>query len=259
MRLHQKVALITGGNDGIGRAVAQRFVREGANVVIMARREEKGKEVEKELIAISGDQSCALFVKGNTRIEGDSVNAVARAIEKYGRLDILVNCAAAQGTGTVLDARPEDYDHFFGTNIMGYGLAAKAAIPYLVKSENSAIVNVASLVGIVGTANRMLYDVTKAAIIHMTKCMACDFPSIRINCVSPGFTMSDAERVRLGYYSNDPKALAARLASISLMKRIADPDEQANVILFLASDEASYITGENIVVDGGIFCRMNDK
>lgn len=259
MRLKDKVALITGGNDGIGKAVAHRFVREGARVVLMARREEKGKEVENELIAIGSDTDCALFVKGNTKNEEDSVNAVAKVIEKYGHLDILVNCAAAQGTGTVLDAGPKDYDHFLGTNIMGYGLSSKAAIPYLLKFEGSAIVNVASLVGCLGTANRMLYDVTKAAIIHMTKCMACDFPSIRINSVSPGFTMSDAEKVRLGNYSKDPEALAARLSSISLMNRIASPDEQANVILFLASDEASYITGENIVVDGGILCRMDDK
>jgi NAD(P)-dependent dehydrogenase (short-subunit alcohol dehydrogenase family) len=256
MKLLGKVALITGGNDGIGMATAHRFVREGAKVVLMARREGKGEEVVKNLIAISGDTDCALFVKGDVTVEEDSINAVEKAIEKYGHLDILINCAALQGTNTVLDAKPEDYDRFFDTNIMGYGLSAKAAIPYLLKSKGSAIVNVASLVGILGTSNRMLYDMSKAAVIHMTKCMACDFPTIRINAVSPGFTLSDGEKARISTSNMEPSAIMSRLSSVPIMKRIAEPEEQANVILFLASDEASYIMGQNIVVDGGILCRM---
>jgi meso-butanediol dehydrogenase/(S,S)-butanediol dehydrogenase/diacetyl reductase len=256
MKLLGKVALITGGNDGIGMATAHRFVREGAKVVLLARREGKGEEVVKNLIAISGDTDCALFVKGDVTVEEDSINAVEKAIEKYGHLDILINCAALQGTNTVLDAKPEDYDRFFDTNIMGYGLSAKAAIPYLLKSKGSAIVNVASLVGILGTSNRMLYDMSKAAVIHMTKCMACDFPTIRINAVSPGFTLSDGEKARISTSNMEPSAIIARLSSVPIMKRIAAPEEQANVILFLASDEASYIMGQNIVVDGGILCRM---
>jgi NAD(P)-dependent dehydrogenase (short-subunit alcohol dehydrogenase family) len=256
MKLLGKVALITGGNDGIGMATARRFVREGAKVVLMARREGKGEEVVKNLIAISGDTDCALFVKGDVTVEEDSINAVEKAIEKYGHLDILINCAALQGTNTVLDAKPEDYDRFFDTNIMGYGLSAKAAIPYLLKSKGSAIVNVASLVGILGTSNRMLYDMSKAAVIHMTKCMACDFPTIRINAVSPGFTLSDGEKARISTSNMEPSAIMSRLSSVPIMKRIAEPEEQANVILFLASDEASYIMGQNIVVDGGILCRM---
>jgi meso-butanediol dehydrogenase/(S,S)-butanediol dehydrogenase/diacetyl reductase len=237
-------------------ATAHRFVREGAKVVLMARREGKGEEVVKNLIAISGDTDCALFVKGDVTVEEDSINAVEKAIEKYGHLDILINCAALQGTNTVLDAKPEDYDRFFDTNIMGYGLSAKAAIPYLLKSKGSAIVNVASLVGILGTSNRMLYDMSKAAVIHMTKCMACDFPTIRINAVSPGFTLSDGEKARISTSNMEPSAIMSRLSSVPIMKRIAEPEEQANVILFLASDEASYIMGQNIVVDGGILCRM---
>jgi meso-butanediol dehydrogenase / (S,S)-butanediol dehydrogenase / diacetyl reductase len=256
MKLEGKVAWIPGGNDGIGMATAHRFVREGARVVLMARREEKGAEVVKALVAISGDADCAIFVKGDVTVEKDCINAVEKAVGKYGHLDILINCAAAQGTSNALDAKPEDYDHFFDTNIMGYGLCAKAAIPYLLKSKGSAIVNVASLVGILGTSNRMLYDVSKAAIIHMTKCMACDFPAIRINAVSPGFTLSDREKAVFSADSQNPSSIAARLSAVSLMNRIAKPEEQANVILFLASDEASYITGVNIVVDGGILCRM---
>jgi NAD(P)-dependent dehydrogenase (short-subunit alcohol dehydrogenase family) len=256
MKFSGKIALITGGNDGIGKATAHRFVNEGAKVVLMARREDKGKEVVRELAAIHGDADCALFVKGDVNSEEDAANAVNRAIEKYGRLDILVNCAAVQGAGTVLDATPEDYARFFNINIRGYGLCAKAAIPYLLKSEGSAIVNVGSLVGCVGTANRMLYDISKAAVIHMTKCLACDYPTIRVNCVSPGFTASEAMLEGLGRSGTGSKEIFARLSSMALLNRMATPDEQANVIFFLASDEASYMTGENIIVDGGISCKM---
>jgi NAD(P)-dependent dehydrogenase (short-subunit alcohol dehydrogenase family) len=256
MSFSNKVALITGGNDGIGKATAIRFVREGAKVVLMARREEKGQEAVRELVEIGRDKNCALFVKGDVNSEEDAAYAVSRTIEQYGRLDILVNCAAIQGAGTVLDAKPEDYDRFFKTNIRGYGLCAKAAIPYLLLSEGGAIVNVGSLVGCVGTENRMLYDLSKAAVIHMTKCLACDYPTIRVNCVSPGFTASEAMLQGFAESGNDPEKMMARMSSMTLLNRMATPSEQANVIFFLASDEASYITGENIVVDGGVLCKM---
>jgi len=257
MKLSGRIALLTGATDGIGRATAHRFVREGARVVLTGRREAQGNQVAEELAAMAGDPRCARFVRGDVSVEADAHCVVEETVAHFGRLDILVNCAAAQGHGTVLDATPEDYALLLGTNVMGMGLCAKAAIPHLLKSERSAIVNIASLVGNVGVGGRTLYCVSKAAVIEMTKCMAIDFPSIRINCVSPGFTRSHAMMAGLSKLGLDLEECARLLTAGVLMQRMATPDEIANVVLFLASDEASYITGENIVADGGALCFGN--
>ena len=252
-----KVVLLTGADAGIGRAAARRFAKEGAKVCVTGRREAAGAQVVEELTRLTGDRDGAMFVQGDVSIKADTVRMVEETVKKFCQLDILVNCAAAQAGGSVLEAEPEDYERLFGTNVMGYGLCAKAAIPYLLKSPGSAIVNIASLNGNIGTPNRMLYDASKAAVIEMTKCMAIDFPAIRVNCVSPGFTSSDAMMRGLSMTGLDPEECAALISKGTIMKRMASPDEIANVIVFLASDEASFITGSNIMVDGGALCYGN--
>lgn len=257
MNFSEKVVLLTGANDGIGRAAALRFVREGAKVAVTGRRENQGRIVVEELIQICGNPDYVLFIQGDISDPQDTVRMVEQTVERFGGLDILINCAAAQAGGTVLDAEPEDYARIFNTNVMGYGLCAKAAIPYLLKKRGSAIVNIASLNGNVGVANRTLYNASKAAVIEMTKSMAVDFPSIRVNCVSPGFTKSDAMMAGLAMTGLEPEECAALISKGVIMQRMAMPEEIANVIVFLASDEASYITGENIMVDGGALCFGN--
>ena len=209
MDLKGKVVLLTGANDGIGRAAALRFAREGAKVAVTGRRETEGQMVANELAQISGNPDNALFVRGDVSDKADTIRMVEQTVARFGRLDILVNCAAAQAGGTVLDAEPEDYDRLFSINVMGYGLCAKAAIPHLRRSRDSAIVNIASLNGNIGTPGRTLYNATKAAVIEMTKSMAIDFPDIRINCVSPGFTRSAAMMAGLSMTGLDPEECAA--------------------------------------------------
>lgn len=257
MHLLGKVVLLTGADAGIGRAAAHRFAKEGAKVCVTGRRETIGHQVVEELIQITGDPGSALFVRGDVSIKSDTIRMVDETIKKFGKLDILINCAAAQAGGSVLDAEPEDYERLFSINVMGYGLCARAAIPFLRLSPGSAIVNIASLNGNIGTPNRMLYNATKAAVIEMTQCMAIDFPAIRVNCVSPGFTRSDAMMQGLSMTGLDPEECADLISKGTIMKRMASPDEIANVIVFLASDEASYITGSNIMVDGGALCYGN--
>ena len=257
MEAKKRVALIVGASEGIGKAVAEKFVMDGMNVVVFARRAELLKGVEDHLKEISGDPYCATWASGDITSESDLQAAVQKAVKIFGHLDVLVNVAAAQAAGTVMDVGPEDYAHMFGVNVMGYGLAVKAAIPELLKSESPAIVSVSSLNGNIGVPNRTLYNCTKAAVIEMTQSMACDFPSIRVNCVSPGFTASETMIAGLAITGIAPEECAKLISAGTLMKRMAEPKEIANVIAFLASDAASYITGQNIVADGGALCFGN--
>ncbi len=249
MRLKNKVAIITGGNDGIGKATALLFAEEGAKVAIAARREKEGNAVVK---AIKGKGGEAIFIKTDTTIEADTINMVETAVKTFGKLDILVNCAAAQLGGTVLDAKPEDYDWIFSVNVKGYGMCAKAAIPYLLKSGKGAIVNVASLNGVVGTKSRTLYNASKAAVIEMSKSIAIDFPTIRVNSIMPGFTASETMMKGLSVTGIPPEECGELITNGSILKRMADPKEIAYGILFLASDESSYMTAASLLMDGGI-------
>ncbi|MCC8149974.1 MAG: SDR family oxidoreductase [Lachnospiraceae bacterium] len=251
------MALVIGASEGIGRATAEKFVRNGMNVVVFSRRKEVCSAVAMELQQGSGRKECAISVAGSIDSEEDLQMAVKETIKTYGRLDVLVNVAAAQGAGTVMDAMPEDYEKMFRVNLMGYGLSAKAAIPELLKSEHPAIVNIASLNGCIGVPNRLIYNCTKAAVIEMTQCIACDFPSIRTNCISPGFTASESMMTGLSVTGIAPEQCEKLISSGTLMKRMAKPEEIANIVAFLASDEASYITGQNIIADGGALCFGN--
>lgn len=253
----KRAALIVGASEGIGKAVAERFMKDGMNVIIFSRREAELRVLEEELKTLAGDPWCAALYQGDISREEDLQGAVAKAVKIFGGLDVLVNVAAAQAAGTVLDVGPDDYAHMFGVNVMGYGLAAKAAIPELLKSDNGAIVSIASLNGCTGVPNRTLYNCTKAAVIEMTKSMACDFPSLRINCVSPGFTASESMIAGLAITGIAPEECAKLISAGTLMQRMARPAEIANVVAFLASSEASYITGQNIVADGGALCFGN--
>ncbi len=257
MDMQGRAVLLTGADDGIGFAAARRFAREGASVAVTGRRAEKVRSAAEALSALCAAPARALGVAGDVSVPADVERMVAEAVAAFGRLDVLVNCAALQAGGTVLDATPEDWTRMFAVNVMGYGLCAKAALPHLLRSPMAAVVNVASLNGNVGTASRTVYNASKAAVIEMTMSMACDFPTVRVNCVSPGFTASDAMMHGMGM-TGLPAEEAARLLSAGvMMKRFAAPDEIASVIHFLASDEASYMTGSNVLVDGGALCRGN--
>jgi len=215
---YAKVAIVTGANEGIGRATALLFAGEGAKVALAARREKEGQE----------------------------------AVREFGRLDILINNAAAHWLGTVLTATAKDYDTLFGVNVKGYGLCAKAAIPHLRKTGKGCIVNVASVNAFIGMPGQSLYNATKAAIVSLTKSMAIDFPELRVNCVAPGFTDTPTIWDSFKAFGFPMEEGYRLLGDGVLLKRLAQPIEIARAILFMASDEASYSTGSTLLVDGGI-------
>ena len=246
MQLEKKVALITGGSRGIGLAVAKRFAEEGAKLVIFARDAENAKNAATNIPNTS-------FVAGDVSSANDCQRAVAETLAKYGRLDILVNSAGIiYRNRTVEQTSEAEWDATFDVNVKGTFLISKAALPTLRASQGS-IVNLSSYVGMVGFAGASAYAASKAAIINLTRTMALDHAKeqIRVNAVCPGSVETDMIRDAWAQFGNETEA--RRLwASKHPLGRIATPREVANAVLFLASDEASFITGVALPVDGGI-------
>ena len=243
MRLEGKVALVTGGASGMGRSEATIFAREGARVVVADILEAEGKEVAKAI----GD--AARFVKLDVTNEGEWQTAVAATEREFGKLDILVNNAGISGTYTSDLTSTEAWDRVMGINAKGVFFGMKYAVPAMQRARGGAIVNISSISGFAGQHGvHMAYNASKGAVRIMTKTAAVQWAAdnIRVNSVHPGFM--PAMRTSVG--SANPEWRAKVLKAVP-MKREGRVEEVAHAVLFLASDEASYITGTELVVDGG--------
>lgn len=246
MQMQNKVAFITGGNRGIGLATARSFDRQGVRVVLFARNREAGETAVQELanaVSISGDVTHA----------HDCERAIKGTLDVFGRLDILVNGAGViYRNRTVEQTTEEEWDTTFDTNVKGAFLMCKYAIPAL-RMTRGTIVNIASYVGLVGFAGASAYAASKAALVNLTRSLALDHAheGIRVNCVCPGSVDTDMIHEAWRQYGDEEKAQRV-WAEKHPLGRIATPDEVARAILFLASDEASFITGAALPVDGGI-------
>jgi NAD(P)-dependent dehydrogenase (short-subunit alcohol dehydrogenase family) len=246
MRLTDRVALITGGNRGIGLATARLFAQEGARVMLLARDQAKG---ESEAESISN----ARFVQGDVTKAEDCRRAVEESIQAFGGLDILVNCAGIIFRNrTIEQTTEEEWDATFDVNVKGAFLMCKYAMPHL-RERKGCIVNLSSYVGLVGFRGASAYAASKAAIINLTRSMALDHAreGIRVNAVCPGSV--DTEMIHAAWEKFGDVEEARRLWSEKHpLGRIAQPEEVAQAILFLASDDASFITGAALAVDGGL-------
>jgi NAD(P)-dependent dehydrogenase (short-subunit alcohol dehydrogenase family) len=246
-RLSGKVAAITGGASGIGEATVRRFVAEGAQVVFGDRDVDRGKRVAAELGA------SAWFVETHVERETEATGFVRHAADRFGRLDILVNNAGIRMYQTVVEASAESWDEILGVNLKGYAFCAKAAIPLMRRGGGGSIVNVASVRSVTSVGKTTQYDTTKAAIAGLTRGIAVDHAAdgIRVNAVCPGpiFTPFHEKRTReLGRTLEQYREDAAKS---TVLKRPGTPEEVAACILFLASDDASFVTGTLLFVDGG--------
>jgi NAD(P)-dependent dehydrogenase (short-subunit alcohol dehydrogenase family) len=243
-RLSGKVALVTGAGSGIGRAAAVLFAREGARVVIGNRDERAGAETV-ELIRAKGGE--ATFLRTDIAKPGDAQRLVDLAVSRYGGLHVAFNNASTEGNpGPLIEARDGDFDVAFDTNVRGTWLALRAEVPALVKSGGGAIVNNTSVIAFKGFAGATLYGATKGAVEAMTRSLAVELVSakVRVNNLAPGPTATPmADR----FTGGNTDALAKMVP----MGRVGTPEEQAEAALFLASDAASFITGQTLVVDGG--------
>jgi NAD(P)-dependent dehydrogenase (short-subunit alcohol dehydrogenase family) len=246
MRFDGKVVLITGGNRGIGLATAYLFASEGALVTLVARDRQRGEAAARQIPQ-------AIFIPGDVRLAGDCASAVNGTVQLRNRLDILVNGAGVvYRNRTVEQTTEEEWDTTIDTNVKGAFLMSKYALPALRQSRGS-IINIASYVGLVGLLGAAAYAASKAALVNLTRTMALDHAheQIRVNCVCPGSV--DTEMIHEAWRLYGDVAEAQRVwAAKHPLRRIATPDEVARAILFLASDEASFITGAALAVDGGI-------
>ena len=245
-RLQDKIALITGGASGIGRAAALRFAREGAKVMIADRNAALSQTTLAELRAITPHAASVSVDVSKTDQVQRMVNETA---SRFGGLDVLVNAAGVLLLSPPLAEIDErDWDLMMNTNLRGLFLCCKAAIPVMERGGGGAIVNISSMAGISAYARSLPYAVSKAGVIHFTLGAASQYTSkgIRINCIAPGTVDTPQARG-----SSQSAATLRQLAETHPMGRIGLPEDIADAILFLSSDEASYISGETIIVDGG--------
>ncbi len=249
MRLKGRAAIITGGASGIGRASAELFAENGAAVAIIDLDEARGRDTEK-LIASRGGK--AHFVKGDVARVAEARRAVETAVDKLGRLDILVNAAGIFLFKSVADTTEEDWERVIGIDLKGSYFISKFAIPAMEKSGGGSIVNVSSGAGLVAIPLNTVYAAAKGGVIGMTRALALDCApkKIRVNCICPGVVETPMSR---GAFASLPDPEAARNANLAQtpLGRFATPEEMAATALFLASDESSYFTGAIIAADGG--------
>jgi NAD(P)-dependent dehydrogenase (short-subunit alcohol dehydrogenase family) len=250
-RLTGKVAVITGAAEGIGRATAELFAREGAAVVIADVNAEKGAGVAQGIVAGGGR---ALFVETDVADEASITRMVGRAVKEFDTINVLVNNAAIFVLRGI-DATVEEWRRILDVNVIGASLVAKHVVPEIRKAGGGAIVNLGSISSFIAQPQFVTYNATKAAIATMTRCMALDLApdNIRVNAVCPGTVWTQIVERITREKGMDRKAADADpgWGGASMLKRIADPAEIAQAILFLASDDASYITAAHLMVDGG--------
>ncbi len=249
MSLTGKIAIVTGAAGGIGYAIAERFLHEGVKVVIADIDKEKGRVAESDL----GKLGEVRFVKTDVSRRLDVHNLVAATIDAFGDIDILVNNAGVVHGADFLDLSEEDFDRVLGINLKGSFLAGQAVAKYMVdKVENGgpagAIVNMSSVNAVFAIANQVPYSISKGGVSQLTKVMALALAphGIRVNAIGPGSIMTDM----LASVNSDPAA-RDRILSRTPIGRIGDPSEIASIAAFLASDDASYVTGQTIYADGG--------
>jgi len=269
MRLKGKVAIVTGASKGIGKVIAQVYSKEGAKVILTARSE---RELEEVCGAISADGGEADFAVVDIRRKGQVKEMVAHTLKRYGRIDILVNNAGLPMYGFAIDdpssEAEERYEDILNTNYGGYWYAARYAVPYMKQQKSGCILNISSVRGINALANETAYCSAKGAINMFTRSLAIEMAphNVRVNTISPGAIQVDiighwvlnryGEAIHEEYLKKfkDVHMLGMRLNQP--MEKIGQPEDVAYAAVYLASEEAGFVTGANLVVDGGLTCVL---
>ena len=252
MRLESKVALITGGGSGIGRACAEMFAREGARVVVSDISLERAQATTQFVTSHGGD---AIAISGDVSVGDDAQNMVSATVEKFGKLDVLVNSAGVSARNAMpKGSSPEEvWDKVIDVNLKGTYMVSWHAMPEMAKSGGGSIINLSSIMGLVGYPVGMgggfnPYNPSKGGVLQFTRNLAIDSASknVRVNCICPGYVETDLTSA----LTKDAEALR-RLETLHPIGRLGQPEEIAYAALYLASDESGFVTGTPLVVDGG--------
>lgn len=247
--LANKIAVVTGGGSGIGAASAMRFAEEGASVLVADLRGHKAQQIAS---VINEGGGVALSIQTDVS-QSEQVQAmIERCIEQFGRIDVLFNNAGTVRPGTAVDLDIADWDFVMAVNVRSVFLGAKYAIPHMLSQGSGSIINTASIAGLHGDGGAVVYAASKAAVINLTRALSTDHAAqgIRVNAICPGTIETEPVRRMM----TAPGALETYLKA-SAIGRLGRPEEIANAALWLASDQSSFVTGEALVVDGGLHAR----
>jgi len=254
MKLKDRVAIVTGASKGIGKGIATIFSREGASVVLTDWDEEAGKKTAEEIRRSGGD---AFFLRCDVSDEEQVKAMILATIAKYGRINVLVNNAGVGVYKTVLDATSEEWDRCLAVNLKGVFLCSKYAIPHIKAAGGGAIVNIASVHSYQNVGGTAPYAASKAGVVALTRVMAIDYgrDKIRVNAICPGWI--DTPLIRNIFDgAADPEKAKREVERRQILGRLGTPEEVGEAAAFLASDEASYITGASLMVDNGMTAQL---
>lgn len=249
MRLREKVAIVTGGASGIGRATATLFAKEGAKVVIADVARDEGAKTAK---AIAENNGVAIFVETDVSKASNAKRMVETTVKEYGKIDILFNNAGVYFEKTLADTTEEEWNRVIDVNLKSVFLCSKYAIPKMLPNKGGVIINTASILGLEAQARMAAYCASKAGVVLLTKTMALDYGpyNIRVNCVCPGTIETSMHKAFLANLADPDRAIQEMLKNIPL-RRFGQPEDVARAALFLASEESSYLTGVALLIDGG--------
>jgi NAD(P)-dependent dehydrogenase (short-subunit alcohol dehydrogenase family) len=250
MKMMEKVVIVTGSSRGIGRALALAFAKEGANLIVNDRTNLKAASMVVHEIEAMGRQ--ALLIKADVTQRGEVSQMVQHTLEKFGRIDVLINNAGTVTISPAEEFTEEDWDRDLDTNLKGVFLCSQQVGKAMIKQRRGNIINIASMLGKIAFPKHAAYCASKAGVIALTKVLAVEWAkyNIRVNAIAPGFIYTDMIKDMLA------KGIRTKEEHESIIKkiplgRLGNPDEIASLCVFLASEEAEYITGETVVIDGG--------